>query len=195
MPAAPSTLHAMKTTTAVPLLFLAGAALASAPAAHALDLQPDAVSVRAGVGTHGTAMAGVGIVWDWDFERLRRHAELTAHTEFIINHWRADAVGGGKQSVTQLALLPTLRMQLAQGRSPWFIEIGVGLSWMDRLFVTPDKRFSTQWNFYDVMGVGYQFGARKDHELGLRWAHVSNAGLKKPNPGQDFLQLRYVARF
>jgi lipid A 3-O-deacylase len=186
----------MKTTNAFfhPLL-LAGALLASTPAAHAIDFTPDAASLRIGAGSHGTSMAGVGIVWDWDFERLRRKAELTAHTEFMVNTWRADAVGGGTQTITQLALLPSLRMTLSQGRSPWFIELGVGISWMDRLFVTPQKRFSTQWNFYDMMGVGYQFGANRGHELGLRWAHVSNAGLKKPNPGQDFLQLRYVARF
>ena len=182
-------------TTKAPLPRLTALLFACACAAHAADFTPDAVSVRAGMGSHGTAMAGVGIIWDWDFERLRRKAELTAHTEFMVNRWRADEVGGGHQTYTQLALLPSLRMTLSQGRSPWFIELGIGISWMDRLFVTPQKRFSTRWNFYDMMGVGYQFGAQRKHELGLRWAHVSNAGLKKPNPGQDFLQLRYVARF
>lgn len=185
----------MKTTN-VPLAgLLAALFLAGAPAAHAIDFTPDAVSLHAGGGSHGTAMAGAGIIWDWDFERLRRKAELTAHTEFMVNRWRADEVGGGHQTYTQFVLLPSLRMTLSQGRSPWFIELGIGVSWMDRLFVTPQKSFSTRWNFYDMMGVGYQFGAERKHELGLRWAHVSNAGLKKPNPGQDFLQLRYVARF
>ncbi len=184
----------MKTTNAL-LALLGAALLAGAPAAHAIDFTPDAVSLRAGGGAQGTAMAGVGLVWDWDFERLRRKAELTAHTEFMINRWRADEVGGGHQTYTQLALVPSLRMTLSQGRSPWFIELGIGISYMDRLFVTPRKSFSTRWNFYDMMGIGYQFGADRGHEIGLRWAHVSNAGLKKPNPGQDFLQLRYVARF
>ena len=177
-----------------PCAFAAVLALA-APLSHAFNLRPDAVSVRAGIGKSGNAMAGVGVVWDWNFERLRRHAELTAHTELIVNEWSYDARNGGSRTLTQVVLLPTLRMQLKQGRSPYFVELGVGASWMDRLYDTPAKTFSTQWNFYDVIGVGRRFGPGDRHELGLRWAHTSNAGLKKPNPGQDFLQLRYVARF
>jgi lipid A 3-O-deacylase len=50
--------------------------------------------------------------------------------------------------------------------------------------------------FLDVMGLGYTLGGPDGkQEIGLRWSHTSNAGLKKPNPGQDFLQLRLVQRF
>jgi lipid A 3-O-deacylase len=185
----------MKTTMNL-RLSIAGLLAAGVPLAHALDFKPDGVSLQAASGAHGTAMAGVGLIWDWDFERMRRKAELTAHTEVMLNQWRADAVGGGNQHLTQVVVLPSLRMRLARGTSPWFLEIGVGASWMDRRFITPDKEFSTQWNFYDVLGVGHTFGGVDGkHELGARWVHVSNAGIKKPNPGQDFLQLRYVARF
>jgi lipid A 3-O-deacylase len=177
------------------LRLLAGGFLAAAlSTANAVDFRPDAVALQAGAGGGGTAMAGVGIAWDWDF-RLQRRAELTAHTELMVNHIRADAFGGGKQSFTQVVVLPSLRMRLDQGRSPWFIELGIGASWMDRLLVTPDTTFSTQWNFYDMLGLGYSLDAQRRHELGLRFVHLSNAGIKKPNPGQDLLQLRYVARF
>jgi len=183
----------MKTTT---LRFLAAGLLAATvPTTHALDLTPDGVGFQAGVGRRDVGGAGVGIVWDWDFQRMRRKAELTAHTEFIVNHWRHDAIGGGSQQLTQLVLLPSLRMRLDRGQSPWFIELGIGASWMDQLLETPRKRFSTRWNFYDMLGVGYSFGEEHHHELGLRWVHVSNAVLKDPNPGQDFVQLRYVRRF
>jgi lipid A 3-O-deacylase len=184
----------MKTTTILRLC-AAGAFLAAVPFAHAVDFKPDAVSVTVGAGKHGVALGGVGVVWDWNFERLRRHAELTAHTEVMVNHWRADAVGGGHQSVTQFVVLPSLRIQLSQGRSPWFVELGIGASWMDRQYTTPRKQFSTQWNFYDMLGAGYRFGAQNEQDIGLRWVHVSNAGIKKPNPGEDFLQLRYARRF
>jgi lipid A 3-O-deacylase len=185
----------MKTTKNLRLCVVAGLLAAAAPLSQALDLKPDAVAVQAGGGTHGTRMAGVGIVWDWDFERLRR-AELTAQTELMLNGWRADAPGGGEKTYHQIVLLPSLRMRFDRGASPWFAELGIGASWMDRLFATPDKQFSTRWNFYDMMGVGYTLGGPTGHhELGLRWVHVSNGGVKKPNPGQDFIQLRYVNRF
>ncbi|GAB3664690.1 acyloxyacyl hydrolase [Ramlibacter alkalitolerans] len=182
----------MKSTT----ILLAGVLLAATGPALAVDLKPRGASIEVGVGQEGSRMAGIGLVWDWDFERLRRHAELTAHTEVLINRWRYDAVGGGSDELTQLVLLPTVRMRLARGASPWFIEMGVGVSYLDRDYVTPGKQFSTRWNFYDVLGVGHTFGGRDGrHELGLRWNHTSNAGIRNPNPGQNFFQLRYVHRF
>lgn len=178
-------------------MLLAGAALLAATGpALAVDFQPDAVSLEAGFGKNGTRMAGVGLGWDWDFERMRRKAELTAHTELLVNRWRYDAVGGGSDLLTQLVVLPSLRMRLDRGASPWFIELGIGASYMDRNYETPRKRFVTRWNFYDMLGIGHTVGGPEGrHEVGLRWNHNSNAGLKNPNPGENFLQLRYVHRF
>jgi lipid A 3-O-deacylase len=67
---------------------------------------------------------------------------------------------------------------------------------MDRNYETPRKRFSTRWNFYDMVGVGHTYGGPQErHEVGLRLVHTSNAGIKNPNPGENFLQLRYAYRF
>lgn len=177
----------------------AGAAvalLAGAGQAFAFNMRPDGISFEAGPGRTGASMAGAGLVWDWDFERMRRKSELTAHTELLVNHWRLDDPAGGKQGLTQLVLLPSLRMRLDRGRSPWFLELGIGASFLDKHLLTPDKEFSTRWNFYDMLGVGYSLGGVDGtHEVGLRWTHTSNAGIRKPNPGQDFLQLRFVHRF
>lgn len=163
--------------------------------AHAVDFTPDGVSAQAGIGRHGAATAGVSVVWDWDFQRMRRKAELTAHTEVMVNGWRADDLAGDNQTMAQAVVLPSLRMRLARGKSPWFIELGIGASYLSKDYVTREKTFSTRWNFYDMFGVGHSFGDHREHELGLRWIHVSNAGIRKPNPGEDFLLLRYVRRF
>jgi hypothetical protein len=164
------------------------------PCAHAMDLMPHGISAQVSDGTRDVKMAGVGLTWDWDWERLRR-AEVTAHTELLVNGWRAPGFTGGHDTIWQVALVPSLRMQLKQGRSPWFVEVGVGPSYMNKLLDTPNRQFSTRWNFYDLLGGGYVFGDHRQHELGARWVHVSNLGIRKPNPGQDFLQLRYVAHF
>lgn len=164
--------------------------------AHAVDWTPDGVSLQAGPGSHRSGNLGAGMFWDWEGQLLRNVPELTGQTEFMVNHWRANDVGGGYQHFTQLVLLPSLRLRLNDGRSRWVIELGVGASWMDKLFVTPQKAFSTQWNFYDVMGLAYTFGGPQGrNEIAARWVHVSNCSTKEPNPGQDFLQVRYVSRF
>lgn len=195
MPAIPRHSKTMRTTKTLRVC-LVGLLASAASLSHAIDWTPDGVSVQGGAGSHAARMAGVGVFWEWDFQRMRRKAELTAHTELMVNQWRADAPEGGHRTYTQVVLLPSLRMRLARGQSPWYIELGIGASWMDRIFETPEKRFSTQWNFFDMMGIGRTIdGPDGSRELALRWVHVSNAGIKNPNPGQDFLQLRYVSRF
>lgn len=169
-------------------------AVLALPAAQAIDFSPDGTFVTAGVAPHQTVSLGTGLVWDWDW-KAQRQATLTAHTELIVAGWRADAVGGGSQTLGQLVLLPVLHMQLDRGRSPWFLEFGIGASFTNKIYRTPNKVTSTRWNFYDMLGAGYSFGAGRKQEIGLRYVHLSNLGAKKPNPGEDFLQLRYGMRF
>ncbi len=184
----------MRTKTILLRLCAAGALAAGVSLAHAaVDWHPDGVVLEAGIGRNGNALVGAGLAWDWSWHHMSGVGELSARTELLLNEWRADDFDGGHQNFTQLVLLPTLRMQLAQGRSPWFLELGIGASYMDPLYVTPEKQFSTRWNFYDVLGVGYQLS--RDRELGLRLNHVSNGGIKNPNPGEEFLQLRFLQRF
>lgn len=172
----------------------AALAFLAAGAAQAADFRPDGTFATLGVAPHQTATAGTGLVWDWDW-RADRQATLTAHTELIVAGWRADAVGGGSQGLAQLALLPVLHMQLDRGRSPWFLEFGIGASLTNKIYRTPTKVTSTRLNFYDMLGFGYSLGADRKQEIGLRYVHISNAGAKKPNPGEDFLQLRYGVKF
>ena len=66
---------------------------------------------------------------------------------------------------------------------------------LERCLDPETKRFTTTFNFVDVIGVGRSFGPSRTQELGLRLQHVSNAGIRVPNPGQNFVQLRYAASF
>lgn len=78
---------------------------------------------------------------------------------------------------------------------PWFVEGGIGLAYLNEPYRNASKEFGTQWNFSDHLGVGRSFGADRQHELGVYVKHVSNAGVRKPNPGETFAQLRYAYRF
>ncbi|KDD61989.1 lipid A 3-O-deacylase domain protein [Bordetella bronchiseptica OSU553] len=39
--------------------------------------------------------------------------------------------------------------------------------------------------------MGYRFGPERAYEVSLRVQHFSNAGIKKPNPGENFMFLRF----
>jgi lipid A 3-O-deacylase len=162
--------------------------------AQALDLMPHGVFAVAGVAPAGTDSLSVGAVWPWAWRMTAGPSELTAITEAYVSHWRAHAAVG-RQSLTQIGLVPFLRLRPDEGRSAWFGEAGIGLSATDRLYNTPSKQFSTRFNFFDSVGVGRSFGAQREREVGLRLVHMSNAGIKHPNPGENFVQLRYAVMF
>ena len=83
----------------------------------------------------------------------------------------------------------------SKSQYPWFVEAGLGGYVSSKLYESRDKRFSTAFNFGTHIGVGYLFGEQLKNEISLRLEHHSNAGIKHPNPGDNFLQLRYARRF
>jgi hypothetical protein len=54
---------------------------------------------------------------------------------------------------------------------------------------------STAFQFGSHIGLGYRFGAKRSYEIGYRFQHISNAGIKKPNPGINFHQVRVQYHF
>ena len=162
--------------------------------AQALDLLPAGAFVQGGAATQRSYSATAGVFWPWAWRRDTAHGEWTGITELFVSHWSADT-GAGREGLTQVGLLPLLRYNFARGTGSWFAEAGIGISAMDQTYRTEDKQFSSRFNFVDVLGVGRSFGAQGRSELGLRLSHVSNAGIKKPNPGENFVQLRYAVRF
>jgi lipid A 3-O-deacylase len=123
------------------------------------------------------------------------NGRLSLRWDLYLSQWRTDAVPGGRRHFTQVGLVPMFRYRLDRGASPWFVEGGVGLSYLTASYSNRVKEFGSQWNFSDHLGVGRNFGAERQHELGLYVKHVSNAGLKLPNPGETFVQLRYSYHF
>lgn len=175
-------------------LLFATAVIALPMCAFAVDLRPGGYFIQGGLAERATVSATAGLVWPWSWRRELGRTELTGLTEAFVSYWNAKGMNG-RQSFTQLGVLPLLRMRLDSGRSDWFIEGGIGISLMDRRYRSEFKEFSTTGNFVDVLGVGRTFGADRRRELGLRIAHISNGNAKKPNPGEDFLQLRYAVMF
>jgi len=162
--------------------------------ARAAGLAPDGWFVQAGVGSHSTTTAGAGVLWHWSWRHALGPGEFGGITEVFASHWNARH-DGTRDALTQVGIVPLLRYRWDQGRSPWFVEAGIGLTVLDGLYRAEDKAFSTRFNFADVLGVGRSFGVQGRHELGLRFTHVSNGGLKKPNPGENLVQVRYARAF
>jgi hypothetical protein len=162
--------------------------------ACAADLRPGGAFIEGGLAKESAYSVTAGLLWPWSWRRDFGSAQVTGLTEAFVSHWSA-RTATGREGFNQLGLLPLLRLRPDGGRSAWFLEGGIGITVMDRTYRTETKEFSTSFNFADVLGVGRSFGADRRQELGLRVSHMSNAGIKTPNPGETFLQLRYAVRF
>jgi hypothetical protein len=157
--------------------------------------RPAAVFVQLGGGGQSVQAASIGLLWPWAWHSRSWGERLSAHTEVFVSHWRARDFDGGYQGFVQLGVVPYLRYRPGNGQSPWFFEGGIGVSALNKRYVTPDKTFSTRLNFSDNLAVGRSFGDRREHEVSLRLQHTSNAGIKRPNPGEDLLLVRYSTSF
>ncbi|GKS87596.1 acyloxyacyl hydrolase [Acidovorax sp. SUPP1855] len=175
--------------------FLALACVAGAGAVHA---QPSGTSpsvyVQGGWAEHQTDSAAVGVTLPWNWQSELWGNEVRGYWDISASRWSYNGVNGSGD-LTVVGFTPTFRLRPDNGRANWFWEGGVGITYADRKYHTPDKEFSTRYNFGSHLGVGYSLGAQRQHEIVLRVQHLSNAGIKKPNPGENFVQLRYAYHF
>lgn len=150
----------------------------------AAPLRPAAFVEAAAPSRTGNRVAGAGLRWPWSPPWLRAAGAL----EVSVHRWSVP--GGGARS--QLALMPLLRWSRSTREPAWFAEAGVGLSWHDGAYVPRAGGGVTRWNFQDVVALGRTLGPGAAQELSLRWSHVSNASLRRPNPGDDRISLRWA---
>lgn len=179
------------------LLGLAGSA------AHAYEDTMRGIYFDGGHAAHGelggTSTTTIGLTFPWSPRQSVQQGALTGYWDVFLSNWHAPALntgnGIGPRNYAQIGALYTWRYRFDHGNSPWFAEGGIGGSLMDPVYKTPDRSFSTAFQFTEVLGVGRSFGQDGAHELSLRVQHFSNAGIKKPNPGETFLRLRYTYHF
>ena len=114
--------------------------------------------------------------------------------DFSLTQWTANPPQGKSHSTVVGAGL-ALRWRADQGRSPWFVQAGTGVQLSSPRFITAHGLMGSRFNFASHLAVGFAHGAQRQHEWQLRMEHSSNASIRKPNPGQNYLQLRYALHF
>lgn len=172
------------------------AAAADTAAIRGADaLAPSSAFVQAGAASDAQMLIA-GVTWDWSWHKDLAIGRLSGYWEASFGRWNSDhGPEGGSAWVTQLGLTPVLRLYPGSWGGRWFLEGGIGVNVLLPIYRSRSKRFSTAFNFGDHLAVGRRFGEGARHELALRLQHFSNAGIKQPNPGEDFVQLRYSWRF
>lgn len=67
----------------------------------------------------------------------------------------------------------------------WRLFLGLGAGYRSE----EDRQISSLWNFAEQGGL--KLTPSRNYSIELTWRHFSNAGLKKPNHGQDFATLTF----
>jgi lipid A 3-O-deacylase len=174
---------------------LTAAAVLGSTSTMANVLEPSAVFAQAGVGDQSTQAYLVGASWDLPWQWSVGIGYLSAYFEGAFGRWTVqnDAAHASAWP-TQIDATPVLRFHPVAPLNRWFAEIGVGANYIVPVFHSGPKRFSTEFNFGDHAAIGRQLGSQGRQELSLRIEHFSNAGIDHPNPGENFVQLRYAYR-
>ncbi|MFO7189293.1 MAG: acyloxyacyl hydrolase [Pseudomonadota bacterium] len=112
--------------------------------------------------------------------------------EASVGTWRYDTESGRKQ-LLDIGTAPSLRY-MSRGTAGFFGELSVGVHYLSRRYVRGENEFSTRVQFSPTLGVGYRFESGAG-EIALRYQHLSNADIKRPNPGVEFLLLSVSRKF
>ena len=163
---------------------LAAAALVSAPA-RAID----GMSLELGRGDDVT-MSRVGVQWQLARPLLQfADWQVASYIDLAAGYWDADKFPGAKHdALFDLGLTPVMRLQ-GNGRVGPYAELGLGAHVLSHSSIGL-TRMSTAFQFGNHVGLGYRFGPKTSYDLSYRFQHLSNAGIKRPNAGINFHQVR-----
>jgi hypothetical protein len=175
---------------AAPLCAQEGSDAPSAGGPPSVGRPVDGVSIESGIGDRQAAVVRAGAQWNWRRRWLESGGwHLGGYWDFSVGHWH-----GGPKDFAEIGFTPTFRWQRSEGGSP-YLEAAIGLHVLDSVHVAEDRSFSSRFQFGDHIGAGFRFGERNRWDLGVRLQHLSNAGIRNPNPGINFLQLRLQRHF
>jgi hypothetical protein len=153
--------------------------------AHSID----GVSVEAGSGTNSVDLWRIGAQWNWQKKWLQSGDwHVGGYWDAQIGQWH------GASHITDIGLTPVFRLEKNTGYGP-YLEGAIGFHYLSGKNISASKQFSTNFQFGDHVGAGFRFGAKGQYDLGLRLQHLSNAGIKHPNPGINFAILRFQYNF
>jgi len=170
------------------------AALAFAMPVAAQSESPLDLSVAAAAGSrHRVKKVELDLGWTrgeplWQGQDWR----LRLRHEFALGAWHVPDA----RNITEVGYSPVFRLERPEAGSVFFFEGSIGIRFLSHVQLAPLVTLSTHYQFADMLGAGLQWGQGAGAQtVGLRVQHQSNADIKKPNPGINFLMLYYRHAF
>ena len=175
---------------------VAAALLATSSAACAID----GMSFEYGHSDSSNAnvnMYRVGVQWDWNKKFIEMgNWHLGGYWESDFGYWNNNSFAKTHSTVVDFGFTPVFRFQQTtrSALSP-YVELGVGFHLLSTTSISTQRQFGSAFQFGDHVGAGVRFGDKGKYEIGYRYQHLSNAGIKGPNQGINFNELRLQYHF
>ena len=181
---------------------VAAAVLSCSTAVSAANFAPSGVAFEYGNSDSTNSdvnLYRVGLQWDWKtrwFDTGNWH--LGGYWDLGLAYWdnRTIAPLRTHDSITDIEFTPVFRIQQNKptGLSP-YLEAAIGFHFLSATSVSTQRAFGSSFQFGDHIGAGLRFGDKGQFDLGYRYQHLSNAGIKEPNQGINFHQVRLQYHF
>lgn len=179
---------------------LAAVWLAASPAAFAVD----GTSFEFGKSNSSNAsvtMYRLGLMWDWDKKLVDfGNWHIGGFWDLSLGYWDNKSpfqtAGYSTANLQEIGFTPTFRLQqnTISGLAP-YAELAVGFHFLSQTYVGAQRVFGSSFQFGDHVGGGVRFGDKGQYDVGYRYQHLSNAGIKQPNQGINYHILRLQYRF
>ena len=102
--------------------------------------------------------------------------------EFGGGIWRVPDLAGTTRRF-DLHATPVWRADYARA----YVEAGIGVYLLSHTINNDTTQMSTSLEFGSHVGAGLRIGERRDIRVGIALQHLSNAGIKEPNGGVNFV--------
>jgi hypothetical protein len=106
------------------------------------------------------------------------------HLQLGASVWRVPDISRRTRRY-DLNLTPVWRADRGRG----YLEAGIGTYFLSRTIRNQTTSLPSELQFGSHVGAGLRLGARGQAAVGIAFQHLSNAGIKEPNGGIDFVLL------
>ena len=141
----------------------------------------DGVAVEVGHGDNSTSLLRFAITDSWRKRApATREWRLAGYWEFSAGVW-----DNKDESTADIGITPVFRFE----HNAAYLEAAIGVR-LVTTHISAQRTFSTAFQFGDHLGAGIRFGPQDRYDFGLRVQHISNGGIRSPNPGINFFIVR-----
>jgi len=139
----------------------------------------------------------VALQWDWGVKWLDTGGwHLGGYWDLSAAYWDNNSTPRDNSGLADVGFTPVFHFgqDNPSGFSP-YVELAVGAHFLSATSINSQRRFGSSYQFGDRIGAGFRFGDKGEYDLGYSYQHESNAGIKEPNQGINFQQVRLMYHF